>query len=272
MASAPRDASGRDRRSRASRRRRCSAGITVLTDLNPWLVARTSCCRWRIIAITFLLWWRLRGAAAGRGPPLPRSGLPAATVVVTVAVLGDRHGRHRQRPARRRPTTTARLHRTGLQRVGDGAAARRRRDGADRAHRRAGRAAGSRCSSAAAATRPPCCCSASNSRRASIGYTQYFLHVPAAAGRPAHVRRLPGLDRARSPSLVRVDSRWTASTSSEHLADACRSATPTRAPTTVPLTRMNCRSRPTCSSRRRLVSSASQRSTVVEMMPAMSSA
>ena len=48
-------------------------------------------------------------------------------------------------------------------------------------------------------------------------------------------------------------------------------ARPARAPTTVPLIRMNCRSRPTKSSIRSLASSASQRSTVTEMTSASSS-
>ena len=39
-------------------------------------------------------------------------------------------------------------------------------------------------------------------------------------------------------------------------------STPTRPPTTVPLMRMNCRSRPTCSSMRRAASRPSHRSTV----------
>ena len=47
-------------------------------------------------------------------------------------------------------------------------------------------------------------------------------------------------------------------------------ARPASPPTTVPLMRMNCRSRPTCSSMRRDVSALSQRSTVVAMRSATS--
>ena len=47
-------------------------------------------------------------------------------------------------------------------------------------------------------------------------------------------------------------------------------ARPARPPTTVPLMRMNWRSRPTCSSMRRPVSAASQRSTVEEISSATS--
>ena len=45
-------------------------------------------------------------------------------------------------------------------------------------------------------------------------------------------------------------------------------ATPASPPTTVPLIRMNCRSRPTCSSMRSAVSFPSHRLTVAEMIVA----
>lgn len=53
-------------------------------------------------------------------------------------------------------------------------------------------------------------------------------------------------------------------------ADAAWIAMPARPPTTVPLMRMNCRSRPTCSSMRSAVSLPSHRLTVAEMIVATS--
>jgi cytochrome c oxidase assembly protein subunit 15 len=44
-------------------------GLTVLTHLNPWLVALHFLLSMAIIAVTFLLWWRLRPAASELSPP-----------------------------------------------------------------------------------------------------------------------------------------------------------------------------------------------------------
>lgn len=67
-------------------------GLTVLTHLNPWLVALHFLLSMAVIAVTFTLWWRLR--TPGADPATQRVVLPAAaralvriTVGVTAAVL-----------------------------------------------------------------------------------------------------------------------------------------------------------------------------------------
>jgi cytochrome c oxidase assembly protein subunit 15 len=64
-------------------------GLTVLTHLNPWLVALHFLLSMAIIAVTFTLWWRLRADPAPAGPVLPRAAraLVQVTVGVTAAVL-----------------------------------------------------------------------------------------------------------------------------------------------------------------------------------------
>ncbi|HEU5265983.1 MAG TPA: COX15/CtaA family protein [Jatrophihabitans sp.] len=63
-------------------------GLTVLTHLNPWLVAAHFLLSMAIIAATFALWWRVRDVRTASLPATP--GTPAlvwATVSVTAAVL-----------------------------------------------------------------------------------------------------------------------------------------------------------------------------------------
>ena len=67
-------------------------GLTVLTHLNPWLVALHFLVSMAIIAVSFRLWWRLRVAALDHPPDaahLPRAArtLVQVTVAVTAAVL-----------------------------------------------------------------------------------------------------------------------------------------------------------------------------------------
>lgn len=61
-------------------------GLTVLTHLNPWLVAAHFLLSMLLIAVTFLLWWRLRASV-----PAPTSGaavlLARFTIVATAATL-----------------------------------------------------------------------------------------------------------------------------------------------------------------------------------------
>jgi cytochrome c oxidase assembly protein subunit 15 len=63
-------------------------GLTVLTHLNPWLVAAHFSLSMAIIAVTFVLWWRVREVSV---PPLPDTPgtrlLVGATVGVTAVVL-----------------------------------------------------------------------------------------------------------------------------------------------------------------------------------------
>ena len=58
-------------------------GFTVLTHLNPWLVAAHLLLSMAIIATTFVLWWRVRDAVTA---PLPDSPAVRALVWTTVAV------------------------------------------------------------------------------------------------------------------------------------------------------------------------------------------
>jgi cytochrome c oxidase assembly protein subunit 15 len=63
-------------------------GLTVLTHLNPWLVASHFMLSMAIIAITSMLWWRLRGNdAVPDVPPANVRILARVTAVVTVATL-----------------------------------------------------------------------------------------------------------------------------------------------------------------------------------------
>jgi cytochrome c oxidase assembly protein subunit 15 len=66
-------------------------GLTVLTHLNPWLVALHFLLSMAIIAVTFVLWWRLRTGPAAPGPtiatPAPAVALARLTLVVTAATL-----------------------------------------------------------------------------------------------------------------------------------------------------------------------------------------
>ena len=57
-------------------------GLVVHTDLNPWLVATHFLLSAGIIAVTFLLWWRV---ADQRSVPIPTAGLILARATATVA-------------------------------------------------------------------------------------------------------------------------------------------------------------------------------------------
>lgn len=62
-------------------------GFTVLTHLNPWLVAAHFLLSMALIAATLLLWWRLRGGdAVERSHPLA-ARLAQLTVLVTAVTL-----------------------------------------------------------------------------------------------------------------------------------------------------------------------------------------
>jgi cytochrome c oxidase assembly protein subunit 15 len=60
-------------------------GVTVLTDLNPWTVAAHFLLSMAIIAVTTLLWWRLR--SPGRGGVEPADVLARLIVLAAVATL-----------------------------------------------------------------------------------------------------------------------------------------------------------------------------------------
>jgi cytochrome c oxidase assembly protein subunit 15 len=61
-------------------------GISVLTDLNPWVVALHFLTSMAAIAVTVLLWWRVREARVP--PPVgPAAAVLARLVVVVVAAV-----------------------------------------------------------------------------------------------------------------------------------------------------------------------------------------
>ncbi|HEU5267462.1 MAG TPA: COX15/CtaA family protein [Jatrophihabitans sp.] len=63
-------------------------GLTVLTHLNPWLVAAHFLLSMALIAVTFRLWWRVRDTPTASLPDAPAVQLLVwATVAVTAAVL-----------------------------------------------------------------------------------------------------------------------------------------------------------------------------------------
>lgn len=62
-------------------------GLTVLTHLNPWLVALHFLLSASIIAVTFLMWWRLREAAPQEPVPAAAVWLTRVVVVVTAVTL-----------------------------------------------------------------------------------------------------------------------------------------------------------------------------------------
>jgi cytochrome c oxidase assembly protein subunit 15 len=81
-------------------------GITVLTDLNPWTVAAHFLLSMSIIAVTTLLWWRLRDAVQpGFAPAVVLARLIALAAVVVLALgtvvtgtgphAGDKGATHR---------------------------------------------------------------------------------------------------------------------------------------------------------------------------------
>ena len=63
-------------------------GITVLTDLNPWTVAAHFLLSMSIIAVTTVLWWRLRDAAQPGFAPAVRLARLIVLAAITVLALG----------------------------------------------------------------------------------------------------------------------------------------------------------------------------------------
>lgn len=88
-------------------------GLTVLTHLNPWLVALHFLLSMAIIAVTLLLWWRLRGTpadavvAAARTLAVLVAAATAVTLTIGTVVTGS--GPHAG------DTDGGKVHRTGLQ-------------------------------------------------------------------------------------------------------------------------------------------------------------
>jgi len=63
-------------------------GITVLTDLNPWTVAAHFLLSMSIIAVTTVLWWRLRDAAQPGFAPAVLLARLIVLAAITVLALG----------------------------------------------------------------------------------------------------------------------------------------------------------------------------------------
>jgi cytochrome c oxidase assembly protein subunit 15 len=69
-------------------------GLVVLTDLNPWLVGLHFLLSTAIIAVTYLLWWRVAGRSSVRVPPpaqwfaLALTGVAALVLVAGTIVTG----------------------------------------------------------------------------------------------------------------------------------------------------------------------------------------
>ncbi len=171
-------------------------GIVVYTDLNPWVVSLHFLASMPIIAVTLLLWWRLRERPAGDASAFGRTGphavpscqkatpvaVPARllawlAVLATAAVLVAGTVVTGSGPHAGDPDTSGKVHRTGLN------VASMSQLHADLVMILVGLSVGLVAVSFAAA-------GAQRLRRATwvlfavvlaqgvIGYTQYFLHVP----------------------------------------------------------------------------------------------
>jgi len=150
-------------------------GITVLTKLNPWFVAAHFLLSMAIIAVAFLLWWRVRSVPSPtRGsPPLRIAGwllLAATAAVLAVGTVvtgsgphaGDKGATHRIQLS---PSSVAQLHADLVMLligVTVGFVLLARAAGADDGTRRAGYRL-----------------LAVELGQGLIGFVQYFTHVPA---------------------------------------------------------------------------------------------
>jgi heme a synthase len=90
-------------------------GLTVLTHLNPWLVALHFLLSMALIAVTFLLWWRLRGLPILDTVPPAAVWLTRATVAVTAATLVLGTVVTGSGPHAGDKDDSGKVHRTGLQ-------------------------------------------------------------------------------------------------------------------------------------------------------------
>jgi cytochrome c oxidase assembly protein subunit 15 len=150
-------------------------GITVLTKLNPWFVAAHFLLSMAIIAVAFLLWWRVRSVPSPtRGsPPLRIAGwlllaVTAAVLAVGTVVTGsgphagDKGATHRIQLS---PSSVAQLHADLVMLLIGmtvGFVLLARAAGADAGTRRAGYRL-----------------LAVELGQGLIGFVQYFSHVPA---------------------------------------------------------------------------------------------
>jgi heme a synthase len=90
-------------------------GLTVLTHLNPWLVALHFLLSASIIAVAFVLWWRLRSEAPAEPVPpaavwLARAVALVAAVTLVIGTVVTGSGPHAGDK-----DASGKVHRTGLQ-------------------------------------------------------------------------------------------------------------------------------------------------------------
>jgi cytochrome c oxidase assembly protein subunit 15 len=90
-------------------------GFTVLTHLNPWLVALHFLLSMAILAIAYLLWWRLRALPPVAAAPAGAVWLTRATVAVTAAALALGTVVTGSGPHAGDADSSGKVHRTGLQ-------------------------------------------------------------------------------------------------------------------------------------------------------------
>ncbi|HEY7010326.1 MAG TPA: COX15/CtaA family protein [Jatrophihabitantaceae bacterium] len=152
-------------------------GLTVLTHLNPWLVALHFLLSMAIIAVTFVLWWRLRAAPPRDAVPAPAALLAWATLAVTAVTLVLGTIVTGSGPHAGDADASGKVHRTGLQ-VSSMAQLH-----ADAVMVLVGLTVG--LLALVYALRAPAAVRGTvavllgvEAAQAVIGYTQYFLHVP----------------------------------------------------------------------------------------------
>jgi cytochrome c oxidase assembly protein subunit 15 len=158
-------------------------GFTVLTHLNPWLVAAHFLLSMSLIALTYLLWWRVRDAPStpdtAASPPVPPAAVRLArlTTAVTALVLVIGTILTGSGPHAGDADSSGKVHRTGL-RVSSVAQLH-----ADVVMVLIGLTLGLLAAlfavrAAAALRRAAVVLLAVELGQGVIGYTQYFLHVP----------------------------------------------------------------------------------------------
>lgn len=152
-------------------------GFTVLTHLNPWLVAAHFLLSMVVIGLTFLLWWRVRDVAPAPVGSRLTGTLAALTAAVTAATLAIGTVVTGSGPHAGDKTADGTVHRTGLP-VGSVAQLH-----ADVVMILIGLTVGlvvlvRAVSAGAAVQRAAAVLLGVELAQGVIGYLQYFLHVP----------------------------------------------------------------------------------------------
>lgn len=152
-------------------------GLTVLTHLNPWLVAAHFLLSMTIIAVTVLLWWHVRDDTPAVSVPIAAYRLAQLTVLVTAVTLTIGTVVTGSGPHAGAADSSGNVHRTGLQ-VSSMAQLH-----ADAVWVLVGVTVGLLAlmyavHAPAVATRAVLVLLGIELAQGIIGYTQYFLHVP----------------------------------------------------------------------------------------------